>query len=157
MMTLYMLFAAIKSGRLSMNDALPVSAAAAKQPASKLGLKAGETIRVRDAMLALTRALGERCGRRRGGGARRLGAAFASRMTARAQALGMSSTRFRNASGLPDPGRSATARDMALLARACRWISPSRYRIFATRAFAYKGRELKSTNQLWAPFPASTA
>ena len=148
MMTLYLLFEAIRDGRYSITSALPVSAHAASQPPSKLGLKAGQSIAVRDAILAI-------CVRSANDVAVVVGEAlagsedeFARRMTARARALGLSSTLFTNATGLPDPAMVTTARDMAILARALQADFPERYQFFSTRTFTYAGRKLKSTNQL---------
>lgn len=153
LMTLYLLFEAIEAGRLSMGDALPVSAAASRQPASKLGLKAGERISVRDAILAI-------CVRSANDVAVVVAealagseSAFARRMTERGRELGLASTRFENATGLPDPQQITTARDIALLARRLQVDFPDRYRFFSTRAFTWKGRQLKSTNQLLGAIP----
>ena len=109
---------ALESGRVSLTSRIPISKHAAAQPPSKLGLKAGSSISVKDAILALvTRsandiaaAIGEYLGGSESG--------FAAKMTAKARALGMSNTTFRNASGLPNPSQVTTARDMARLGRA---------------------------------------
>lgn len=153
LMTLYLLFEAIESGKLSMGDALPVSQNAARQPPSKLGLKAGGTIRVRDAILAI-------CVRSANDVAVVVAEAlagsepaFARQMTAKAKALGMASTTFRNASGLPAPPSLTTARDIAVLARRLQVDFPGRYGFFSTRTFRYAGRELRSTNQLLGAIP----
>lgn len=148
LMTLYLLFEAIEQGRLSMSTDLAVSAAAAAQPPSKIGVKAGETIRVRDAILALcvrsandvAVVVAEALGGSESG--------FAEQMTAKARALQMGSTTFRNASGLPVPPSTTTARDIAILARRLQVDFPSRYHFFSTKSFRYAGREWKSTNQL---------
>jgi D-alanyl-D-alanine carboxypeptidase len=153
MMTLYLLFDAVRSGALSMNSEIPVSAHAASQPPSKLGLKAGESITVRDAILAI-------CVRSANDVAVAVGEqlagsedAFAARMTAEGRALGLTATRFTNATGLPDPQMVTTARDMAVLARALQTTFPDRYAFFSTRAFTYAGRKLQSTNQLLGALP----
>jgi D-alanyl-D-alanine carboxypeptidase len=153
LMTLYLLFEAIESGRLSMNDALPVSAAAAKQPASKLYLKPGETIRVRDAILAISVRSANDVAVVVAEALAGSESAFARQMNSRARALGMASTHFRNASGLPDTQQITTARDIALLARRLQTDFPDRYRFFGTRAFTFKGHQLKSTNQLLGAIP----
>lgn len=103
MMTLYLTFEALSRGKIKNNTRVPVSRHAAAQPPSKLGLKPGQSITVETAIYALATksandaaaALGEMLG---GDEAR-----FARMMTAKARALGMSRTTFRNASGLPDP------------------------------------------------------
>ena len=153
MMTLYLLFEAVRDGRFDMRSELAVSARAASQPASKLGLKAGETISVRDAILAL-------CVRSANDVAVVVAEAiagsepaFAARMTARGRGLGLASTRFTNASGLPDPKMVTTARDIAVLARALQTDFPERYAFFSTRSFTYEGRKLTSTNQLLGALP----
>ena len=153
MMTLYLLFEALDSGRLAMDTALPVSAAAAHQPASKLGLAAGSTIRVEDAVLAV-------CVRSSNDVAVVMAealagseAAFAARMNAKARALGLSSTHFKNATGLPDPGQVTSARDMAVLALALQRDFPARYRLFSTRQFSYGGRQYRTTNELLGKVP----
>ena len=104
MMTLYMLFEALRDRRLSLDQRVPVSSYAASMSPTKLGLLPGTYITVEQALLGLitksandaAAALGEMLG----GDEDR----FAQMMTLRARALGMSNTTFRNASGLPDPG-----------------------------------------------------
>ena len=148
MMTLYMLFEALESGKVSLTSRIPISAHAAAQPPSKLGLKAGSTIAVKDAILSLvTRsandiaaAIGEYLGGSESG--------FATKMTAKARALGMKSTTFRNASGLPDPNQVTTARDMALLGRALQDHFPQYFTYFKTPVFTFAGRKIGNHNRL---------
>ena len=117
-MTMYMVFDALKSGVWELNKRLTISRRAARQPASRLGLKAGQTISVKQAILALvTRSANDVAtviAENMSGSER----SFALHMTAKARKLGMSRTTFRNASGLPHRGQMSTARDMATLARA---------------------------------------
>jgi D-alanyl-D-alanine carboxypeptidase len=148
MMTLYLVFEAIDAGRLSMDAALPVSAAAAREPASKLGLKAGSSIALRDAVLAV-------CVRSANDAAVVMAeavagseGAFVARMNAKARALGLSATHFENATGLPDSAQVTSARDMAVLALALQRDFPARYRLFSTREFRYGGKTYRSTNEL---------
>jgi D-alanyl-D-alanine carboxypeptidase len=148
MMTLYILFGEVAAGRFSLDDPLPVSAHAARQPASKLGLKAGQTIRIRDAIGAIAVRSANDVAVVVAEAISGSEAAFAERMTRTAQALGMSSTRFTNASGLPDPAQVTTARDMAVLARALQTGFPGEYSVFSRRSFAYDGRTHESTNKL---------
>ncbi|MEQ8585528.1 MAG: D-alanyl-D-alanine carboxypeptidase family protein [Thalassobaculaceae bacterium] len=147
-MTLYMVFEALETGKLSLNQRIPVSARAAGQQCSCLGLRRGDTIRVKDAILALVTksandvatAIGEAIG----GTEYR----FAVAMTKRAQKLGLTSTRFMNASGLHDRKQITTARDMARLAIAIRRDFPDRFRVFSTRTFQYGGRTYRNHNKL---------
>src|SRR4051812_39469998 len=148
MMTLYLLFEALDSGKTSLSSAIPISAHAAIQAPSKLGLKPGQSISVRDAILAVvTRsandiavAIGEYLGGSED--------AFAAKMTAKARALGMSRTVFHNASGLPDPGQVTTARDMSILGRALHDRYPRYFAYFSTPSFTYGGRRIPNHNHL---------
>ncbi len=140
LMTLYMAFEAMREGRLSLNEAVPVSAHAASMEPSKLGLAPGSAITVQEAILAIVTksandvacALGERIG---GSESR-----FAQMMTLRARALGMTHTTFRNASGLPDSAQVTTARDLAVLAHHLIQDFPEYYHYFSVPEFMFRGR-----------------
>jgi len=148
MMTLYMVFEELKTGKLRMNDNIKITKHAAGMSPSKLGLPVGSNIRVKDAILALvtksandvSAAIGDKLG-----GSER---AFARKMTQRARDLGMSRTTFRNASGLPDPQQVSTARDMAKLAMALLRDFPEYYHYFGVRNFTYHGATHKNHNRL---------
>lgn len=148
MMTLYIAFEALKSGKVSKSTRIPVSAYAAGRPPSKLGLKAGQTITLESAIYALVTksandvasALGEYFGGSEAG--------FARIMTAKARSLGMSRTVFRNPHGLPDARQVTTARDMARLGIALREHFPQYYGYFSTRVFDYGKRRYRNHNRL---------
>lgn len=148
MMTLFLLFEDIKAGKVSSNTQLKVSKYAASKPPSKIGVKAGSTIRVKDAAQALAvksandvaTVIAENLG-----GTEK---AFALRMTRTARALGMTQTRFVNPSGLPDKRQVTTARDMAILGRALKLRHPRYSRFFSAREFRYGGKRFRSTNKL---------
>lgn len=148
MMTLYIVFAALEQKRMTLNTLLPVSWRASVQPPSKLGLREGGSLRVRDAILALvTQSANDVAvviAEAIGGSETR----FAQIMTQQARALGMKSTNYENASGLHDPDQVTTAFDQAILARALLYHFPQYYRYFSTRAFAYGGRVHKNHNHL---------
>ena len=148
MMTLYMLFEAIDEGRLSLTSKLKVSKRAAGQPPSKLGLPAGSTIEVEDAIKALVvksaNDIAVVVAEALGG----TEVEFARMMTRKAEALGMSRTTFRNASGLPNRKQRSTARDMSFLARALMRDFPHRYHYFDDQRFRYSGRSHRSPNRL---------
>ena len=148
MMTLYMLFEAIDNGRLGLGSKMTVSKRAARQPASKLGVAAGSTVTVEQAIRALVvksaNDVAVVVAETLGGTERK----FAEKMTAKARALGMSRTTFRNASGLPNRAQQSTARDMARLARALMRDFPHRYHYFDDRRFRYAGKNHRSPNRL---------
>lgn len=147
-MTLMLAFDELRAGRLTLEQKLRVSAHAAAQPPSKLGLRPGQSIAVKDLVLALVTksandaavVLAEGIGGTESG--------FARKMTARARLLGMKDTTFRNASGLPDRQQRTTARDMAKLGMAMMREHPQRYRYFSIQAFTWKGRTYKNHNHL---------
>ncbi len=148
MMTLYMVFEALREGRISRYQLVPVSAHAASMLPSKIGLVPGSRITVEQAVLALitksandaAAALGEMLG----GTEER----FAQMMTLRARALGMTKTVFRNASGWPHPDQVTTARDMALLGRRLVADYPAEYALFSTPSFRYGRVTLRNHNRL---------
>jgi D-alanyl-D-alanine carboxypeptidase len=149
MMTVYMAFDALRDGRIQLWTPIRVSADAASMAPSRLGLAAGMTLTVEEAVLALVTksandaaaALGEHLG---GGSEYR----FAQMMTMKARALGMTRTAFRNASGLPDLDQVTTARDMALLGRRLMQDFPERYSYFSTPHFVFRGRTHWNHNRL---------
>lgn len=149
MMTLYILFEALEEGRLRMDDRIMMTKHAARQPPSKLGIKVGSTLSVEDAIRALAiksaNDVASAVSQHLGGGSERQ---FALLMTAKARALGMNRTTFRNASGLPHRGQLSTARDMSKLARALLMHFPHRYHYFSEPKFSYSGKTYKTHNKL---------
>ena len=147
-MTLYLAFEALVEGRVKPDDVITVSPHAASQPPSKLGLAAGQTITLDDAMKAtavrsandMAVAIAEHIG---GSEAR-----FTAQMTLKARELGMTQTRYVNANGLPDARQLTSARDLAILARAVMRDFPQYYRYFGLHDWVYQGREYRNTNGL---------
>jgi D-alanyl-D-alanine carboxypeptidase len=147
-MTLYLLFEQLDRGKISLNTPLEISAHAAAQAPSKLGLRPGSTIEVEDAIKALVTksandiavAVAENLGGSE--------SAFAEEMTRKARSLGMSRTVYRNASGLPNPEQVTTARDLTILARAIQDRFPKYYRYFQTRSFTFAGATHRNHNNL---------
>ncbi|MBD9648861.1 D-alanyl-D-alanine carboxypeptidase [Ensifer sp. PDNC004] len=148
MMTVYMAFEALKSGKLSWDSKIKVSKAAAAKPPMRLGLKSGMTITVREAVLGMIVRSGNDAAAAM---AEKLGgseANFARMMTAKARQLGMSKTIFINASGLPASKQVTTAREMSTLAVALMRDFPREYRLFATESFNFRGRKVRGHNNL---------
>ncbi len=152
-MTMYLAFEALAAGRLHLTDQVVVSPLAAAQPPTKLGLRAGETISVEDAMHAMAVhsandmavALSEKIGGTE--------ANFAAMMTLKAQQMGMINTRYVNANGLPDNRQVTTAHDLAILARAVLRDFPQYYNFFSQQQFTYRGRTYVNTNRLLGKMP----
>lgn len=148
MMTLYLLFEAVAEGRYSLSSPLTVSENAASQPPAKIGLKAGTTITVQQAARALSVRSANDVGVAVAENLAGSEAAFARQMTQQARALGLSRTRFVNATGLPDPGQVTTARDMAKLGLALKRRFPQYASYYRAKSFTYNGRTFKATNNL---------
>jgi D-alanyl-D-alanine carboxypeptidase len=148
MMTLYMLFEAMDSGRVTLSSRIPVSRHASRQPPSKLGLKTGQTIDVDTAIRAM---IVKSANDVAAAVAEYLGGSevdFARSMTAKAKELGMYRTSFRNASGLPDDAQLTTANDMCVLALALRQRFPQYYHYFSLREFTYGKRRIRGHNKV---------
>ena len=153
LMTLYLVFEALRDRRITMNELVPVSEHAASMEPTKLGLVPGMKITVEQAILGLVTksandaaaALGELLG----GTEER----FAQMMTLRARALGMAHTTFTNASGLPDPNQWTTARDLSVLARRLISDFPNDYHYFSTPSFVFDRRVIANHDHLlnWYP------
>ncbi|MCF8005888.1 MAG: D-alanyl-D-alanine carboxypeptidase [Methylovulum sp.] len=154
-MTLYLTFHALSQKQISLADSMPVSKHAASQPNSKLGLRTGERISVQDAILALiTRSANDASvvlAEFLGGNEQN----FASKMTAKAHAIGMYDSHFMNATGLPHPWQSTTPRDLALLAWKIRHDFPNFYPYFSAHSFNFKGHELRGINKFTANYPGA--
>lgn len=147
-MTLYMTFDALKRGKLRLDQRLPVSARAAGQAPTKLGLKKGETITVQDAIFGLITKSANDAATVLAESMAPTEAAFARDMTERARRLGMNRTSFRNASGLPNRRQKSTARDMAILGAALIHDFPQYYDYLSLEEFDYKGKAYKNHNNL---------
>ncbi|MEZ5872303.1 MAG: D-alanyl-D-alanine carboxypeptidase [Nitratireductor sp.] len=148
MMTLYMLFEALDSGKVKKSSRITISARAAAMQPSKLGIKAGGSVSAEQAILALVTksandvacAVGEFIGGSESN--------FATLMTRKARQLGMSNTTFKNASGLPNAAQKTTAHDMAILGVALREHFPQYYDYFSTRSFTYGKKRMGNHNRL---------
>jgi len=147
-MTLYLLFERLESGRMKLDTEMPVSEHASDQAPTKLGLRPGQSIRVEDAIKGLvTRSANDAAvviAEAIGGGEDD----FAQMMTRKAHALGMSKTVYRNASGLPNDEQVTTARDQATLGRAIQDRFPRYYRYFSTASFNFRGQSIRNHNHL---------
>ncbi|BCH24903.1 D-alanyl-D-alanine carboxypeptidase [Mesorhizobium sp. L-8-3] len=148
MMTLYLIFEGLQSGKITKNTRVPFSASAAAKPPTKLGVKAGSSVTVETIVYALvTKSANDAAAAI----AEYLGGSeenFARIMTNKARRLGMSDTTFRNASGLPNSAQHSTARDLAVLGIALREHFPQYYSYFSTRSFTFGRQRMGNHNKL---------
>jgi len=147
-MTLYLLFEQLEKGAMTLQTQIPISEHAAAQEPSKLGISAGDSLSVEDAIKAVvTRsandvavAIAEAVGHDEDN--------FAAMMTRKAHSLGMSRTIYRNASGLPNDEQITTAHDLTVLARATEEHFPRYFKYFSTHEFTYDGEVIGNHNHL---------
>ena len=147
MMTLYITFQEIEKGNISLDSVVTVTANAAAQPPSRLGLRTGQKIQVRYLIRAAAiksandaaAALGDYIGGDQ--------AKFAKRMTKTAKALGMKNTTFKNANGLTLDGHLSSAHDMTILGRHLIYDFPQYYNLFSRRTADAGIAEVQNTNR----------
>lgn len=148
MMTMLLAFEALENRQISLRDRLNISYHAASMQPSKLALPRGSTIAVDDALKALAvksaNDIAVAMAEFLGGSEQN----FARLMTRKAQSIGMSKTRFVNASGLHDPRQVSTARDIARLSRYLIYRYPQYYHYFSLKSFTYRGKTYGTHNHL---------
>jgi len=147
-MTLYLLFERLESGKMKLNSSMPVSERASVQAPTKLGLRPGQNLEVEDAIRGLVTKSANDAAVVVAEAIAGTEDDFAALMTSKARALGMNRTTYRNASGLPNDEQVTTARDQALLGRAIQERFPRYYRYFSTPSFTYRGEAMRNHNRL---------
>lgn len=152
LMTLYITFNALENNHIKLTDKLKVSRTAANRSPSRLGLRAGETITVKDAIMAVIVKSANDCATVLAEHFSASEADFAVLMTNTAHKLGMNHTTFKNASGLPNKQQKTTARDMAVLAMAVYHHFPQYYKWFSAKSFQYKGKTIGGHNYILKTF-----
>lgn len=147
LMTLYMAFEAVRDGRLSMEERLPVSQHAMSYGGSTMFLDTTDRVKVVDLLRGIIVLSGnDACaviaetlspdGTEEG---------FARQMTLRARQIGMTNSTFANSNGWPAPGHRMSMRDLALLANRLISDFPEFYPMFAETEFAFDGRAPRNT------------
>jgi D-alanyl-D-alanine carboxypeptidase len=147
-MTLYLLFEQLEAGKLKLDSALKVSAEAAGQSPTKLGLKPGSTLAAEEAIKGMVTRSANDAAVVVAEAIAGSESDFAKLMTRKAQALGMKGTVYKNASGLPNDDQVTTARDQAILGRAIQERFPRYYKYFSIRSFTFRGQSISNHNHL---------
>ena len=153
LMTLYLLFEALRAKKLTLQTELSVSAYAASQPRAHLRLRAGSTIDVETAIKAMivlsannaTVVVAEAVGRNEG--------VFVVMMNAKARAFGMANTYYNNATGLPDDQQITTADDLVILTRRLIHDFPQYFPYFGTRSMTWRDNEYNTHDNLIGDYP----
>ncbi len=155
MMTLFLTFKALDSGRLRLDQRLPVSSWAASRPPTKLALRPGQSVSVRTLILGIVTRSANDAAVVLAEGIGGSEPAFAQMMNGEARQLGMTRTHYVNASGLPDPRQRTTARDIAQLALALDHDFPREFHYFSTKEFIFRGRPVVSDDHLLSEYPGA--
>ena len=149
MMTLYIAFQAIQRGEISLDTEVTITRLAASEPPSKLGLRAGQKIRLRYLLRAAAVKSANDAATAIGVAISGSEDAFATRMNRTAAAMGMRNTTFRNAHGLTQNGHMSTARDMSILGRHVIYDFPQYYNLFSRRSADAGVATVRHTNRRW--------
>jgi D-alanyl-D-alanine carboxypeptidase len=140
LMTLYLACEDLEAGRVTWDEPVTVSRRAAETPRYRMGLRAGESVPFRTLLEGVAIASANDAAT---AVAERLGStedAFVERMNAKAAELGLASTHFANAHGLPDPGGRSTAQDLARLIGHVVQDYPASRPLLGGASFIYRGR-----------------
>ncbi len=147
-LTMYLVFEALRDGKLRLDQTLPVSKNAWKQPGSRMFLNEGEQAKVEDLIRGVVVQSGNDAAIVLAEGLSGSEAAFAEAMNAKAARLGMTNSHFTNATGLPDPGHYSTARDLAVLALSMIRDFPDDYHYYSEIEFTHNGIKQGNRNPL---------
>ncbi|MBB4143884.1 D-alanyl-D-alanine carboxypeptidase family protein [Rhizobium rhizoryzae] len=156
MMTLYMTFEALHSGKLKWTDRIKISENANNKEPYKFAIGAGNTISVREAVEGMivisandaATAMGEYFGGTEEG--------FGKLMTVKARQLGMANTVFKNPAGLPDPEQVTTAADMAKLGMALMRDFPEDFKMFSARSIQFRSMKIRGHNGVLNTYPGAS-
>jgi D-alanyl-D-alanine carboxypeptidase len=140
LMTLYLACETIEAGRAQWDEPVVISHRAAQTPRYRMGLRAGETVPLRTLLegvaIASANDAATAVAEHIGGSEE----AFVARMNAKAQELGLNSTHYSNAHGLPDPAQRSTAEDLAKLIGRLLQDYPASRPLLGGANFVYRGR-----------------
>ncbi len=147
-MTVFMVFEALKEGRLNLSDTMPVSEKAWRKGGSKMFVELGSKVKIEDLLRGVIIQSGNDATIVLSEGLMGSEDVFSEAMTQRAQDLGMTNSRFKNASGWPDPDHYSTPRDLALLAYKTMTNFPEYYGYFSEKEFTYNKIKQPNRNPL---------
>ncbi|WP_380054523.1 D-alanyl-D-alanine carboxypeptidase family protein [Falsihalocynthiibacter sp. SS001] len=147
MMTLYVVFEAVRNGEISLDTKVLISKKAASEPPSKLGLRSGQRIELRYLIRAASVKSANDAATALGEAISGSEAAFARRMNRTAKAIGMNSTTFKNAHGLTESGHLSTAADMSKLGRQLFYDYPEYYNLFSRISTDAGIKKVSNTNR----------
>jgi D-alanyl-D-alanine carboxypeptidase (penicillin-binding protein 5/6) len=148
LMTAYLVFSALKAGRLSLDQALPVSERAWRMQGSKMFVPLGQQVKVEDLIRGMIIQSGNDACIVLAEGIAGSEEQFVTRMNEAAAKLGMTHTQFRNATGWPDPDHHMSVRDIATLATALIRDFPQYYHFFGETNYKFGNIDQGNRNVL---------
>ncbi|MCF8496220.1 MAG: D-alanyl-D-alanine carboxypeptidase [Alphaproteobacteria bacterium] len=147
-MSMYLVFEALKSGEIGLNDTFKVSEQAWRMQGSKMFVELGKDIPIEDLIRGVIVQSGNDATVVLAEGLAGSEGAFASRLTRKAQELGMNDSNFVNASGWPDPSHYSTAYDLSLLTASLIRNFPEYYKYYSEQEYTYHGIRQSNRNPL---------
>ena len=147
-MTIYMVFEALKDGQLALDDQMQVSEKAWRKGGSKMFVEVNKRVKVEDLIRGVLVQSGNDATIVLAEGLAGTEKSFAQAITAKAKELGMKNSNFTNASGWPDKDHYSTARDLSILAKAVMTNFPDFYHFFGEKEFTYNNITQKNRNPL---------
>ncbi len=148
LMTAYAVFVSLRENQIKLADQVTVSEKAWRTPGSRMFIEVGKQVSVEDLLLGMIVQSGNDASVALAEHVAGTESVFAQMMNQYAAALGMRSSKFQNATGLPDENHYSTARDLATLARAIVTEFPEYYRWYSVREFEYNGIAQNNRNSL---------
>lgn len=148
LMSAYVVFRSLREQRITLDEMVTVSEKAWRTGGSRMFIEVGKQVSVEDLLQGMIIQSGNDASVALAEHIAGTEAVFAEMMNQYAAALGMLSSRFQNAAGLPDENHYSTARDMARLAQAIIQEFPEYYRWYSVKEFEYNGISQKNRNSL---------
>jgi len=148
LMTTYVVFSALQQGQIRLDDEVTISEKAWRTEGSRMFIEVGTRVSIQDLLLGMIVQSGNDASVALAEHIAGTEAVFAELMNQNAAALGMHSSHFRNATGLPAEGHTTTARDLTTLARAIIENFPDYYLWHAVKEFTYNDIKQNNRNSL---------
>lgn len=153
LMTMYVISNAIKNGSIHLDDKVQISEKAWKTGGSRMFVKVGDAVSVRDLLQGIVVASGNDATVAMAEYIAGTEDAFATLMNAQAKALGMNNSHFVDSNGLPNPEHYSSPRDLALLTQAIIKNFPEDYKLYSEKWFTYNHIRQPNRNRLLWRFP----
>lgn len=147
-MTMYLVFEALQTGKLKLDQLITISETAWRQEGSRMFVNVGQQVSVEDLIRGVIIQSGNDASVALAEAVAGTEASFAELMNDKAKQLGMANSHFMNATGLPDPQHYSTCHDLATLAQALIRDFPQYYHYYNEKEFTYNNIKQGNRNPL---------